>query len=72
MLQRPNRPDPLQYTHTLEEEALLAALRRRAMEEQEGTPIYEDSHHSWKGRSLTAPTTSGRTTCLRGTRRSFR
>ena len=43
MLQRPNRPDPLQYTHTLEEEALLAALRRRAMEEQEGTPIYEDS-----------------------------
>lgn len=49
MLQRPNRPDPLQYTHTLEEEALLAALRRRAMEEQEGTPIYEDSQAQLEG-----------------------
>ena len=49
MLQRPNRPDPLQYTHTLEEEAQLAALRRRAMEEQEGTPIYEDSQAQLKG-----------------------
>lgn len=49
MLQRPNRPDPLQYTHTLEEEAQLAALRRRAMEEQEGTPIYEDSQAQLEG-----------------------
>lgn len=49
MLQRPNRSDPLQYTHTLEEEALLAALRRRAMEEQEGTPIYEDSQAQLEG-----------------------
>lgn len=49
MLQRPNRPDPLQYTHTLEEEAQLAALRRRAMEEQEGTPIYEDSQAQLDG-----------------------
>ena len=49
MLQRPNRPDPLQYTHTLEEEAHLAALRRRAMEEQEGTPIYEDSQAQLEG-----------------------
>lgn len=49
MLQRPNRPDPLQYTHTLEEEAQLAALRRRAMEEQEGTPIYEDSQTQLEG-----------------------
>ena len=49
MLQRPNRPDPLQYTHTLEEEAQLAALRRRAMEEQEGTPIYEDSQEQLEG-----------------------
>lgn len=49
MIQRPNRPDPLQYTHTLEEEALLAALRRRAMEEQEGTPIYEDSQAQLEG-----------------------
>ncbi len=49
MLQRPNRPDPLQYTHTLEEEAQLAALRRRAMEEQEGTPIYEDSQAQLAG-----------------------
>ena len=49
MLQRPNRPDPLQYTHTLEEEAQLAELRRRAMEEQEGTPIYEDSQAQLKG-----------------------
>lgn len=49
LLQRPNRPDPLQYTHTLEEEAQLAALRRRAMEEQEGTPIYEDSQAQLEG-----------------------
>lgn len=49
VLQRPNRPDPLQYTHTLEEEAQLAALRRRAMEEQEGTPIYEDSQAQLEG-----------------------
>lgn len=49
MLQRPNWPDPLQYTHTLEEEAQLAALRRRAMEEQEGTPIYEDSQAQLEG-----------------------
>lgn len=49
MLRRPNRPDPLQYTHTLEEEAQLAALRRRAMEEQEGTPIYEDSQAQLEG-----------------------
>lgn len=49
MLQRPNRPDPLQYTHTLEEEAQLAALRRRAMEAQEGTPIYEDSQAQLEG-----------------------
>lgn len=49
MLQRPNRPDPLQYTHTLEEEAQLVALRRRAMEEQEGTPIYEDSQAQLEG-----------------------
>ena len=49
MLQRPDRPDPLQYTHTLEEEAQLAALRRRAMEEQEGTPIYEDSQAQLEG-----------------------
>ena len=49
MLQRPNRHDPLQYTHTLEEEAQLAALRRRAMEEQEGTPIYEDSQAQLEG-----------------------
>lgn len=49
MLQRPNRPDPLQYTHTLEEEAQLTALRRRAMEEQEGTPIYEDSQAQLEG-----------------------
>ena len=49
MLQRPNRPDPLQSTHTLEEEAQLAALRRRAMEEQEGTPIYEDSQAQLEG-----------------------
>ena len=49
MLQRPNRPDPLQYTHTLEEEAQLAELRRRAMEEQEGTPIYEDSQAQLEG-----------------------
>ena len=49
MLQRPNRPDPLQYTHTLEEEAQLAAMRRRAMEEQEGTPIYEDSQAQLEG-----------------------
>lgn len=49
MLQHPNRPDPLQYTHTLEEEAQLAALRRRAMEEQEGTPIYEDSQAQLEG-----------------------
>lgn len=49
MIQRPNRPDPLQYTHTLEEEAQLAALRRRAMEEQEGTPIYEDSQAQLEG-----------------------
>lgn len=49
MLQRPNRPDPLQYAHTLEEEAQLAALRRRAMEEQEGTPIYEDSQAQLEG-----------------------
>ena len=49
MLQRPNRPDPLQYTHTLEEEAQLAALRRRAMEEQEGPPIYEDSQAQLEG-----------------------
>ena len=49
MLQRPNRPDPLQYTHTLEEEAQLAALRRRAMEEQEGIPIYEDSQAQLEG-----------------------
>lgn len=49
MLQRPNRPDPLQYTHTLEVEAQLAALRRRAMEEQEGTPIYEDSQAQLEG-----------------------
>ena len=49
MLQRPNRPDPLQYTHTLEEEAQLATLRRRAMEEQEGTPIYEDSQAQLEG-----------------------
>ena len=49
MLQRPNRPDPLQYTHTLEEEAQLAVLRRRAMEEQEGTPIYEDSQAQLEG-----------------------
>lgn len=49
MLQRPNRPDPLQYTHTLEEEAQLAALRRRAMEEQKGTPIYEDSQAQLEG-----------------------
>lgn len=49
MLQRPNRPDPLQYTHTLEEEAQLAALRRRAMEEQEGTPLYEDSQAQLEG-----------------------
>ena len=49
MLQRPNRRDPLQYTHTLEEEAQLAALRRRAMEEQEGTPIYEDSQAQLEG-----------------------
>lgn len=49
MLQRSNRPDPLQYTHTLEEEAQLAALRRRAMEEQEGTPIYEDSQAQLEG-----------------------
>lgn len=49
ILQRPNRPDPLQYTHTLEEEAQLAALRRRAMEEQEGTPIYEDSQAQLEG-----------------------
>ena len=49
MLQRPNRPDPLQYTHTLEEEAQLAALRRRAREEQEGTPIYEDSQAQLEG-----------------------
>ena len=49
MLQRPNRPDPLPYTHTLEEEAQLAALRRRAMEEQEGTPIYEDSQAQLEG-----------------------
>ena len=49
MLQRPNRPDPLQYTHTLEEEAQLAALSRRAMEEQEGTPIYEDSQAQLEG-----------------------
>ena len=49
MLQRPNRPDPLQYTHTLEEEAQLAALRRRAMEEQEGTPIYDDSQAQLEG-----------------------
>ena len=49
MLQRPNRPDPLQYTHTLEEEAQLAALRRRAMEEQEGTPIDEDSQAQLEG-----------------------
>ena len=49
MLQRPNRTDPLQYTHTLEEEAQLAALRRRAMEEQEGTPIYEDSQAQLEG-----------------------
>ena len=49
MLQRPNRPDALQYTHTLEEEAQLAALRRRAMEEQEGTPIYEDSQAQLEG-----------------------
>lgn len=49
MLQRPNRPDPLQYTHTLEEEAQLAALRRRAMEEQEGTPIYEGSQAQLEG-----------------------
>ena len=49
MLQRPNRPDPLQYTHTLEEEAQLATLRRRAMEEQEGTPLYEDSQAQLEG-----------------------
>lgn len=49
LLQRPNRPDPLQYTHTLEEEAHLAELRRRAMEEQEGTPIYEDSQAQLEG-----------------------
>ena len=49
MLQRPNRPDPLQYTHTLEEEAHLLELRRRAMEEQEGTPIYEDSQAQLEG-----------------------
>lgn len=49
MLQRPNRPDPLQYAHTLEEEAQLAALRRRAMEEQAGTPIYEDSQAQLEG-----------------------
>lgn len=49
LLQRPNRPDPLQYTHTLEEEAQLAALRRRAMEEQEGTPLYEDSQAQLEG-----------------------
>ena len=49
LLQRPNRPDPLKYTHTLEEEAQLAALRRRAMEEQEGTPIYEDSQAQLEG-----------------------
>ena len=49
MLQRPNRPGPLQYTHTLEEETQLAALRRRAMEEQEGTPIYEDSQAQLEG-----------------------
>lgn len=52
MLQRPNRPDPLQYTHTLEEEAQLAALRRRAMEEQEGTPIYEDSQAQLEGEAF--------------------
>ncbi len=49
MLQRPNRPDPLQYTHTLEAEAHLLELRRRAMEEQEGTPIYEDSQAQLEG-----------------------
>ena len=49
VLQRPNRPDPLQDTHTLEEEAQLAALRRRAREEQEGTPIYEDSQAQLEG-----------------------
>ena len=49
MLQRPNRPDPLQYTHTLEAEAHLLVLRRRAMEEQEGTPIYEDSQAQLEG-----------------------
>lgn len=49
LLQRPGRADPLQYTHSLEEEAHLAQLRHRAMAEQEGTPMYEDSQAQLDG-----------------------